>query len=125
VVLDATMRLLPGVLGNQASAEFESFGSEDAKIAAGADGVPRSQHGAGGLLDYPHYTRPREFRGLRVPEVLESGDHAEIRRWRRRQQLLKTARNRPDLLAGAALSEEERELLAGLDLPLPGSGSAG
>src|ERR1700674_2099907 len=60
VVLDATMRLLPGVLGNEASSEFESFGVPDAAIAAGHDGVPRSQHGSGGLLDYPHYTRPAE-----------------------------------------------------------------
>src|SRR5579863_4140307 len=67
VVLDAVMRLLPGVLGNEASSEFESFGSDDAEITSDLDGVPRSQHGAGGLLDYPHYTRPPEFGGLSVP----------------------------------------------------------
>src|SRR5579863_1680596 len=67
VVLDATMRLIPGVLGNEASSEFESFGSDDAEITSDLDGVPRSQHGAGGLLDYPHYTRPPEFGGLSVP----------------------------------------------------------
>jgi tRNA (guanine37-N1)-methyltransferase len=111
VVIDATMRLLPGVLGNEASGEFESFGVADAEIAAAEDGVPRSQHGAGGLLDYPHYTRPAEFGGLRVPETLLNGDHAEIRRWRREQQLRKTLANRPDLLEGATLSKDDRKLL--------------
>jgi tRNA (guanine37-N1)-methyltransferase len=111
VVVDATMRLLPGVLGNEASGDFESFGVADAEIAAAEDGVPRSQHGAGGLLDYPHYTRPAEFGGLHVPETLLNGDHAEIRRWRREQQLRKTLANRPDLLEGAALSKEDRKLL--------------
>ena len=111
VVVDATMRLLPGVLGNEASGEFESFGVADAEIAASGDGVPRSQHGAGGLLDYPHYTRPAEFGGLRVPETLLNGDHQQIRRWRREQQLRKTLANRPDLLEGAALSKEDRKLL--------------
>jgi tRNA (guanine37-N1)-methyltransferase len=111
VVVDATMRLLPGVLGNEASGEFESFGVADAEIAAAEDGVPRSQHGSGGLLDYPHYTRPAEFGGLRVPETLLNGDHAEIRRWRREQQLRKTLANRPDLLEGAALGKDDRKLL--------------
>jgi len=114
VVVDATMRLLPGVLGNEASSEFESFGVADAEIATAEDGVPRSQHGAGGLLDYPHYTRPAEFGGLRVPETLMNGDHAEIRRWRREQQLRKTLANRPDLLAGAVLSKEDEMLLEGI-----------
>jgi tRNA (guanine37-N1)-methyltransferase len=111
VVVDATMRLVPGVLGNEASGDFESFGVADAEIASAEDGVPRSQHGAGGLLDYPHYTRPAEFGGLRVPETLLNGDHAGIRRWRREQQLRKTLTNRPDLLAGAALSKEDKKLL--------------
>jgi tRNA (guanine37-N1)-methyltransferase len=111
VVVDATMRLIPGVLGNQASGEFESFGVADAEIASDVEGVPRSQHGSGGLLDYPHYTRPAEFGGLRTPEVLLNGDHLEIRRWRHEQQLRKTLANRPDLLEGAALSEEDRRLL--------------
>ncbi|HEY1210621.1 MAG TPA: tRNA (guanosine(37)-N1)-methyltransferase TrmD [Terracidiphilus sp.] len=111
VVVDATMRLLPGVLGNEASGDFESFGVADAEIASAEDGVPRSQHGSGGLLDYPHYTRPAEFGGLRVPETLLNGDHAEIRRWRREQQLRKTLANRPDLLPGAALSNEDRKIL--------------
>jgi tRNA (guanine37-N1)-methyltransferase len=111
VVVDATMRLIPGVLGNEASGEFESFGVPDAEIATAMDGVPRSQHGAGGLLDYPHYTRPAEFAGLRAPEVLLNGDHLQIRRWRRQQQLRKTLANRPDLLDHAALSEEDRTTL--------------
>jgi len=111
VVLDATMRLVPGVLGNEASSEFESFGVADADIVSAEDGVPRSQHGAGGLLDYPHYTRPAEFAGISVPETLLNGDHKEIRRWRREQQLRKTLANRPDLLANAALSKEDRKLL--------------
>ena len=111
VVVDATMRLLPGVLGNEASSEFESFGAADASIVTDVEGVPRSQHGAGGLLDYPHYTRPAEFEGLKVPEALMNGDHQAIRRWRREQQLRKTLANRPDLLEGAALSKEDRKLL--------------
>ena len=111
VVMDATMRLIPGVLGNEASGEFESFGVSDAEIASNIEGVPRSQHGSGGLLDYPHYTRPAEFGGLRAPEVLMNGDHLEIRRWRREQQLRKTLANRPDLLEGAAMSAEDRRLL--------------
>jgi tRNA (guanine37-N1)-methyltransferase len=111
VVIDATMRLIPGVLGNEASGEFESFGVADAEIVAVTEGVPRSQHGSGGLLDYPHYTRPAEFAGLRTPEVLLNGDHQQIRRWRREQQLRKTLANRPDLLANAALSQEDRKLL--------------
>ena len=111
VVVDATMRLIPGVLGNEASGAFESFGAADAEIATDVEGVPRSQHGAGGLLDYPHYTRPVEFGGLRAPEVLLNGDHQQIRRWRREQQLRKTLANRPDLLERAALSDEDRRLL--------------
>jgi tRNA (guanine37-N1)-methyltransferase len=111
VVMDAAMRLVPGVLGNEASGEFESFGVADAAITSGQEGVPRSQHGAGGLLDYPHYTRPAEFRGLQAPEVLLNGDHQQIRRWRREQQLRKTLANRPDLLEGAALSDEDRRVL--------------
>ena len=77
VIVDATMRLLPGVLGNEASSQYESFGSSEAEMAAlDSDGTPpRSTHGSGGLLDYPHYTRPAEFRGLTVPEVLSGGDH--------------------------------------------------
>jgi len=111
VVIDAAMRLIPGVLGNEASSEFESFGIADAEITTDAENVPRSQHGAGGLLDYPHYTRPAEFAGIAVPETLLNGDHQAIRRWRREQQLRKTVANRPDLLQNAALSKEDRKLL--------------
>jgi tRNA (guanine37-N1)-methyltransferase len=111
VVVDAAMRLIPGVLGNEASGEFESFGAADAEIDVDVEGVPRSQHGAGGLLDYPHYTRPAEFGGLETPQVLMNGDHAQIRRWRREQQLKKTLKNRPELLEGASLSAEDRRML--------------
>ena len=99
------------MLGNEASGEFESFGVPDAEIASDEEGVPRSQHGAGGLLDYPHYTRPAEFAGLRRPKPLLNGDHQQIRRWRREQQLRKTLANRPDLLERATLSKEDRRLL--------------
>lgn len=112
VVIDSVMRLVPGVLGNEASGDFESFGITDAEIDADQEGVPRSQHGSGGLLDYPHYTRPAVFHGMAVPEVLVSGDHEQIRRWRRRIALEKTLRNRPDLLQEAELSGEDQELLA-------------
>jgi tRNA (guanine37-N1)-methyltransferase len=121
VVIDATMRLIPGVLGNEASGAFESFGAADGEITAGQKGVPRSQHGAGGLLDYPHYTRPAEFQGLRVPEVLVNGDHQQIRRWRREQQIRKTLRNRPDLLEQAELSAEERRLVETIRAEVKGS----
>lgn len=112
VIVDSVMRLLPGVLGNEASGQFESFGLADAALApAGADAPgdsPRSTCGAGGLLDYPQYTRPTAYRGWPVPEVLTSGDHEQIRKWRRKQALIKTLRNRPDLVDRAELSEEER-----------------
>ena len=117
VVVDAVMRLVPGVLGNEASGEFESFGVTDAQIAKDEDGIPRSQHGAGGLLDYPHYTRPAEFAGLAAPQVLLNGDHQQIRLWRREQQLRKTLSNRPDLLERATLSKEDRKLLASIGWP--------
>jgi tRNA (guanine37-N1)-methyltransferase len=116
VILDATMRLLPGVLGNEASSEYESFGPSDAGAGPAEKGgapqsIPRSTHGAGGLLDYPHYTRPAEFRGLTVPEVLSGGDHAAIRKWRREKALEKTLKNRPDLLGTAGLSEDDKKYL--------------
>src|SRR5215472_10968614 len=111
IVVDTVMRLVPGVLGNEASGEFESFGVTDAEIDSDEEGVPRSQHGSGGLLDYPHYTRPAEFAGLGVPQVLLNGDHQQIRRWRREQQLRKTLRNRPDLLEKAILSEQDRRFI--------------
>ena len=115
VVLDATIRLLPGVLGHADSARYESFGAgDDPDDALTPDGVPRSTHGAGGILDYPHYTRPADFRGTPIPEVLANGDHASIRRWRRQAALAKTLRNRPDLLPRAPLTPEDRAFLATL-----------
>ena len=119
VIIDATMRLLPGVLGNEASSAFESFGHADEDYRNDTDGPPRSTHGSGGLLDYPHYTRPAEFRGLPVPEVLANGDHAAIRKWRRERALEKTLRNRPDLLENAELSREDRVFLDRLTRPKP------
>jgi tRNA (guanine37-N1)-methyltransferase len=111
VVLDATMRLIPGVLGNEASSAYESFGQADSTFPEHENGPPRSTHGAGGLLDYPHYTRPAEFRGLAIPEVLSGGNHDQIRRWRRERALEKTWRNRPDLLQNAELTREDRRFL--------------
>jgi len=117
VMIDAVVRLLPGALGNPDSSRFESFGAEDApKEADTADGPPRSTYGAGGLLDYPHYTRPAEFRGIAIPEPLRTGDHEAVRRWRRRMALEKTLRNRPDLLEKIAISDEDEEILAELRL---------
>ncbi|MBZ5515870.1 MAG: tRNA (guanosine(37)-N1)-methyltransferase TrmD [Acidobacteriia bacterium] len=104
VVMEAVTRLLPGVLGNEESSAQDSF--------AGAGSAEGSHSGsARGILDCPHYTRPAEFRGWRVPEVLLSGNHEEIRRGRRRVALEKTWRRRPDLLASLSLSEEDRQLL--------------
>jgi tRNA (guanine37-N1)-methyltransferase len=111
VIVDAVTRLLPGALGNEASAWQESFTAAE-KTAAGG---PDSTCASGGLLDYPHYTRPAEFRGRAVPEVLMGGNHEQIRKWRRRKALEKTLRNRPDLLAGQALSEEDRKMLAEIE----------
>jgi tRNA (guanine37-N1)-methyltransferase len=109
VIMDAVARLIPGVVGNEASTRQESFSSQS---ESQEKGLPSSTCASGGLLDYPHYTRPAEFRGMAVPEVLVSGNHEEIRRWRRRTALQKTLRNRPDLIEQAALSEEDKELLA-------------
>jgi tRNA (guanine37-N1)-methyltransferase len=109
VIVDVVTRLIPGAVGNEASTRQESFtAAEDAITGNG----PSSTCVSGGLLDYPHYTRPAEFRGMSVPEVLVNGNHDEIRRWRRRRALEKTLRNRPDLIAAAELSEEDRQLLA-------------
>ncbi len=97
VVLEAVGRLVPGVMGNETSADDESFSD--------------------GLLEYPHYTRPAELRGWGVPEVLRSGDHAKVARWRHAQALARTRDLRPDLLeARGGLSDEERRLLAEFDL---------
>ncbi|MBM4416626.1 MAG: tRNA (guanosine(37)-N1)-methyltransferase TrmD [Chloroflexi bacterium] len=99
LLIDAVARRLPGVLGAAESLAEESF--------------------EGGLLEYPQYTRPAEFRGWRVPDVLLSGHHAEVARWRRRQRLLRTRARRPDLLAASELSAEERAWLdAAPDEPL-------
>ncbi len=109
VIVDTVVRLVPGAVGNEASTRQESFTAN----AAGPPGqAPSSTCDSGGLLDYPHYTRPAEFRGMSVPEVLVNGNHDQIRRWRRRTALEKTLRNRPDLMQSAALSEEDRRLLA-------------
>jgi len=116
VLIDATVRLLPGVLGHEDSSRYESFGlGDEASAELTPDGVPRSTHGAGGLLDYPHYTRPAKFRGVSVPDILSGGDHSAIRRWRRQAALAKTLANRPDLLDEASLSDDEREFLADLE----------
>ena len=109
VVVDTVTRLIPGAVGNEASTRQESF---TADVARQVTERPSSTCASGGLLDYPHYTRPAEFRGMAVPEVLISGNHEEIRRWRRRAALDKTFRNRPDLLERVQLSEEDKELLA-------------
>jgi tRNA (guanine37-N1)-methyltransferase len=92
VVVDAVSRLVPGVLGNCESARADSFST--------------------GLLEYPHYTRPAEYRGWKVPEVLLMGNHREIEMWRRRESLLRTRRRRPDLLADTVLTEQENGWLA-------------
>ena len=94
VVIDAVARLVPGVLGCAESAAEESF--------------------ADGLLEYPHYTRPPEFRGARVPQMLLSGDHGAIARWRRHESLRRTWERRPDLLERAELSDDDRAFLASL-----------
>jgi len=91
VVVDAAARFVAGVVGKEGSVRNDSF--------------------SGGILDYPQYTRPREFRGLKVPAVLFSGDHRKIERWRRTKALEKTVRQRPDLAGPEALSPEDRELL--------------
>jgi tRNA (guanine37-N1)-methyltransferase len=112
VIVDAVVRLLPGALGNPDSSRFESFGADDVpEDNATADGPPRSTYGAGGLLDYPHYTRPAEFRGISIPEALVGGNHEVIRQWRRRMALEKTLRNRPELLDRISLSDEDQEIL--------------
>lgn len=116
VLVDAVVRLLPGALGNPDSSRFESFGVDDVPEDAAVAGPPRSTFGAGGLLDYPHYTRPAEFRGVLIPDALRGGDHEAVRLWRRRMALEKTLRNRPDLLDRIAISDEDREMLAELRL---------
>ncbi len=104
------MRLLPGVLGNEPPANTKAAHLEAGAALDGAEPAPT--HGSGGLLDYPHYTRPAEFQGLTVPEVLSGGDHLKISRWRRERALEKTFQNRPDLLETAELTD--RDFLASL-----------
>jgi tRNA (guanine37-N1)-methyltransferase len=113
VIVDAVVRLLPGALGNPDSSRFESFGAEDVAEDVN-EGPPRSTYGSGGLLDYPHYTRPADFMGRLVPEALSGGDHEAIRRWRRRMALKKTLENRPDLLDKTEIDDEDLEILAEL-----------
>src|SRR5256714_3164312 len=108
VIADAVTRLIPGAVGNEASTRQESFSATE----PGSGDGPSSTCVSGGLLDYPHYTRPADFRGMQVPEVLVSGNHQEIRRWRRRTALEKTLRNRPDLLTRVNLTDEDNETLA-------------
>jgi tRNA (guanine37-N1)-methyltransferase len=91
VMLDAVTRLLPGAVGDEQSVELESF--------------------TRGLLDYPHYTRPAEFQGVKVPDVLLSGHHEQVRRWRKRQAVARTLARRPDLLAVAEMDDEERAIV--------------
>lgn len=95
VVVDSVVRLLPEVLGNQDSAPQDSFST--------------------GLLEHPHYTRPAEFRGMKVPEILLSGDHGKIETWRKAQSLKRTKQRRPDLLENYQLTKEEQQLLAELN----------
>jgi tRNA (guanine37-N1)-methyltransferase len=91
VILDAVVRWLPGAVGDEQSVEWDSF--------------------TRGLLDYPHYTRPAEFRGFAVPDVLLSGHHEQVRRWRKRQAVARTLARRPELLASAELDDEERAIV--------------
>jgi len=135
MIIDAVTRLLPGALGNDASAVNESFSTEGMEAADDADGnAMRESRGTsgtapewlantarnensqrGGILDYPHYTRPAEFRGWAIPEVLMGGNHEEIRKWRRRAALAKTLRNRPDLLVHTNLTTDEAQYLEELN----------
>jgi len=108
VIVEAVTRLLPGAVGNDASTRQESFTAHDGEAEENA---ADSTCGSGGLLDYPHYTRPADFRGMSVPEVLLDGNHLAIRRWRREQALRKTLRNRPDLLEHSKLSQEDRRIM--------------
>ncbi|MEE1314770.1 MAG: tRNA (guanosine(37)-N1)-methyltransferase TrmD [Faecalimonas sp.] len=96
VMIDAISRLIPGVLHNDASAEFESFQDN--------------------LLEYPQYTRPEEWHGKKVPEILLSGHHANVEKWRREQSVIRTAQRRPDLLEKAELTDKEKELVEKIQL---------
>ncbi len=113
VIVDTITRLIPGAVGNSNSTRQESFTETriESVVAPTADDAPSSTCGSGGLLDYPHYTRPADFRGMTVPEVLVNGNHDQIRSWRRKTALAKTLRNRPDLLERVALTADDRKLL--------------
>ena len=104
VIVDAVSRLVPGVVGDEASVDADSFSH--------------------GVLDYPQYTRPSEFAGRQVPDVLLSGHHAEVRRWRKRAALTRTLDRRPDLMSGAVLDDEERALLDEILKERSGGGGA-
>lgn len=95
IIIDSVSRLIPGVLGNRSSAVTDSFST--------------------GLLEYPHYTRPAEYRGMKVPDILLSGHHANVEKWRRQQSLERTWTRRPDLLESAPLTDEDRVFLRMLD----------
>lgn len=95
IIMDSVSRLIPGVLGNRSSAVTDSFST--------------------GLLEYPHYTRPAEYRGMKVPDILLSGHHANVEKWRRQQSLERTWTRRPDLLESAPLTDEDRKFLWLLD----------
>jgi tRNA (guanine37-N1)-methyltransferase len=153
VIVDAVTRLLPGALGNEASSVRESFSVENTDAAMGADGdggnsyapskkrkekivgaeflqwlasvsgVVNEDAERGGILDCPHYTRPAAFRDWAIPEILNGGNHEEIRRWRRRAALAKTLRNRPELLARAGLTNEELSFLEELHGKMKGHAS--
>ena len=99
ILIDAVSRLIPGVLGDPTGAEDDSHSM--------------------GLLEYPHYTKPPEFRGWKVPEVLQSGNHAKIEQWRREQSLLRTLTKRPDILEQAELSDKEKEFIKSLQAKKP------
>jgi tRNA (guanine37-N1)-methyltransferase len=115
VMIDTITRLIPGALGNEASARQESFSGALSAVPGGTRTGPDSTCGSGGLLDYPHYTRPAEFRGMAVPEVLMGGNHEQIRKWRRGKALEKTLQHRPDLLERQPLSKEDKKFLAELE----------
>ena len=97
LVLDAVTRLLPGALGNEASSQNESFSLLERAEKSPTGALHKALSHGRTVLDFPHYTRPADFRGWKVPEVLISGNHAEVAKWRRRMALEKTLRNRPDL----------------------------
>ncbi|MFY9647474.1 MAG: tRNA (guanosine(37)-N1)-methyltransferase TrmD [Terriglobales bacterium] len=116
VIVDTVTRLIPGAVGNQNSTRQESFTeSLSGEPEVNGEG-PSSTCVSGGLLDYPHYTRPADYRGMAVPEVLMNGNHDQIRSWRRKTALAKTLRNRPDLLERVSLTAEDKELLAQIKL---------